>query len=142
MRIPTVEEALKGETNIMLATVENDHPRVRPVTLLEHEGDLFVLTGSSNSKTKQIQANQNVEVLRLVEYQDRTGYIRFSAIAKIVEDPEIRKRVANASSYFYEYWESPESPQYTLLHLVPNRIEYMKPGQQYPELIKKFEFTK
>lgn len=141
MTVPSVEEALKGETNIMLATVENDQPRVRPVTMVEHKGELFVLTGMADAKTKQIQINQKVEVVRLVPHENRTGYIRFSAIATIIDEPKIRERIANASTFFYNYWDSSENPQYALIHLVPQQIEYLKPGQMTPEPVAKFEFT-
>ena len=142
MVVPTVEEALKGETIIMLATVESNQPRVRPVTLIEHKGALYVLTGSSDAKTKQIQENQKVEVLKLVPHENLTGYIRFSAIAKIIKDPKTREHLANVSSFFYNYWESSENPKYALLQLIPQKIEYMKPGQQEPDPVKKFKFTK
>ncbi len=57
MSIPSVEEVMKGETTVFLATLDGDHPRVRPVTTIENNGELFVLTGSEDAKFHQIQQN-------------------------------------------------------------------------------------
>jgi general stress protein 26 len=142
MSIPSVEEVMKGETTVLLATMDGDQPRVRPVTSIENNGELFVLTGSEDAKIRQIQQNAKVEVVALVPYADTSGYIRFSARAKIINDPKIRERVADTTSFFSNYFKSSSDPKYALIHLIPERIEYLKPGEMYPESIAKFDFTK
>lgn len=142
MVIPTVEEILTGETDIFLATIDGDQPRVRPVTLVEIDGKFYVLTGSENNKVHQIKRNNKIEVVKLVHYENQTGYIRFSGLAKLIENPNERKRVAQATSFFSEFWSSPQDPEYTLLHLIPRKIEYLKPGQLLPVPIGKLDFAK
>ena len=136
MGVPTVKEIMKGEINSYLATAEGDQPRVRPVTLVNHKGEYFVLTGSEDAKTKQIHNNGKVEVVVPVTHEGRTGYIRFSAQATIVTDPSIRTRIANATSYFSNYFKSPDDPKYALLHLVPTQAEYLKPTEMYPDPVE------
>jgi general stress protein 26 len=140
--IPSVEELLRGENSIFLATVESNQPRVRPVTLVENAGELFVLTGTADAKVSQIKTNNKVEVVRLIRFEDGGGYVRFSAIAKIIDDAKIRARVAKATSFFSNYFKSADDPKFTLVHLIPKRIEYMKPGQMYPDPVEKLDFTK
>jgi uncharacterized pyridoxamine 5'-phosphate oxidase family protein len=142
MDIPTVEELLRGENNIFLATTEADQPRVRPVTLVENAGNLYVLTGTADAKVSQIKTNNKVEVVRLIRFEDGGGYVRFSAIAKVIGDAKIRSLVAKATSFFSNYFKSADDPKFTLVHLIPKKIEYMKPGQMYPDPVEKLYFTK
>lgn len=142
MSIPTVEELLRGENSIFLATAEGDHPRVRPVTLVENTGELFVLTGSKDAKVAQVKQNEKVEVVRLIRIEEGGGYVRFSARVKIVDDPKIRERLAKATSFFSSYFKSADDPKFALMHLAPVKIEYMKPGQMYPDPVEKLDFTK
>jgi general stress protein 26 len=136
---PSAEEVLRGETIIFLATNEGSQPRVRPVTLIENSGDLFVLTGTKDQKVAQIKANDKVECLRLVRFGDATGYVRFSATATIVEEPAIRERLAKAASFFGQFWDDPNHPGYTLIHIQPVKVEYMKPGDIGATPIEKLE---
>ena len=142
MDIPSVEDLLKGENNIFLATAEEDHPRVRPVTLVENSGDLYVLTGTADAKVAQIKRNEKVEVVRLIRFEEGGGYVRFSAVAKIIDDQKTRTRIANATSFFANYFKSSDDPKFTLLRIIPKKIEYMKPGQMYPDPVEKLDFTK
>ena len=82
-----------------------------------------------------IHRNDKVEVLVPVKHGERTGYLRFSAQAKIISDSKIRTRVAEATTYFSNYFDSPDDPKYALLHLIPDKAEYLKPDQMYPEPI-------
>ena len=142
VKIPSVEELLRGENNIFLATAEADHPRVRPVTLVENAGELYVLTGTADAKVVQIKANNKVEVIRLIRFEEGGGYVRFSAVAKIIDDKKTRSRLAKATSFFSTYFKSADDPKFTLVHLRPKKIEYMKPGQMYPDPVEKLDFTK
>ena len=141
MDVPSVEELLRGENNIFLATAENAQPRVRPVTLVENNGELFVLTGTNDAKISQIRQNEKVEVVRQIRLDEGTGYVRFSATAKIIEDKAIRKRLAKATSFFDNYFKSADDPKFTLLHLIPKKIEYLRPGQMYPDPIETLNFS-
>ncbi len=135
--IPAPEEVLRGENPIFLATAESDQPRVRPVTLVENQGELFVLTGTKAQKVVQIRANSKVEILRLVKHGESTGYLRFTAQATIEHDSKVRTRVAKATSFFTQFWDNPDHEGYTLIRIQPRHIEYMKPGDMEPRLITK-----
>ena len=125
-----------------MATTEGNQPRVRPVTLVENTGKLFVLTGLKDAKVAQIKKNEKVEVVRLIRFEEGGGYVRFSARAKIVDDSKIREQLAKATSFFSTYFKSADDPNFVLLQLTPVKIEYMKPGQMYPDPVEKLDFTK
>lgn len=142
MDIPSVEDLLRGENSIFFATVEEDQPRVRPVTLVENGGKLYVLTGTADAKVSQVRKNEKVEVVRLIRFEEGGGYVRFSAVAKIIEDAPTRSQLAETTSFFSHYFKGANDPKFTLLHLIPKKIEYMKPGQMYPDPVEKLDFTK
>jgi general stress protein 26 len=142
VNIPSVEDLLRGENSIFFATLEGDQPRVRPVTLVENEGKLYILTGTADAKVSQVRKNEKVEVVRLIRFEEGGGYVRFSAVAKIIKDAKTRSRLAENTSFFSHYFEAADDPKFTLLQLIPKKIEYMKPGQMYPDPVEKLDFTK
>jgi len=138
--IPSAREVLSGETTVYLATLDGDQPRVRPVTLVEHHGDLFVLTGTKDAKVAQIRKHKKVEIVAPVRHEKGTGYVRFTALVTVEKDLEQRAKVAKAASFFSEFWDSPEHPGYALLRIQPVKIEYLKPGDLLPTPIEKLDF--
>ncbi|MDH5376203.1 MAG: pyridoxamine 5'-phosphate oxidase family protein [Candidatus Bathyarchaeota archaeon] len=117
-----------GEPHIFLATAEAGQPRVRPVTLIRLHDKLFVATGSSDAKTKQIKQNPRTEFCLLLEKSGRKGTIRTECEAQIVEDKDVKADVYNNVSFAKEFWTSSEDPNYALIELQPTSFEYMKPG--------------
>lgn len=138
---PSPEKVLAKEVEVFLATIEGNQPRVRPVTMVQNQGELFILTGSEDAKIKQIKQNKKVELVTLVRHDGRTGYIRFNAIATIVKDAHVRERVSNATSFFSQYFSGPSDPKFALLHIKPVKMEYLKPGKMFPDPIKKLAFA-
>ena len=58
-----VFDFLKKAETYYLATIEGNHPRVRPFgTVNEFEGKLYIQTGKSKAVSKQIHANPKVEI--------------------------------------------------------------------------------
>ena len=58
-----VQEFLKECGVYYLATIDGDKPRVRPFGTAEiFEGKLYIQTGKKKDVSKQIQANNNVEI--------------------------------------------------------------------------------
>jgi general stress protein 26 len=127
--VPTPEDVLNSEFPAYLATTEAGSPRVRPVTIVKTGGSLYVLTGTNSKKIRQIQGNNRVEVLRMVEHGGNRGYLRISGEAQIIEDAATKKKVANATSYFQNYWSGVDDPNYALIHVKPKRVLYMAPGE-------------
>jgi general stress protein 26 len=138
---PTIEELLGGETVVILATAEGNQPRVRPVTLVNNHGELFLLTGTNSRKVDQLKSNNNVEIVKLVEVGEHTGYVRLVAQATIVEDETLRKRLADETSFFSSYWPNSKDPSYTLIRFHITKLAYLKPDEMEEEIITGFHLA-
>jgi general stress protein 26 len=113
-----------------LATVDGDAPRVRPVALIHHDHKLWVSTGTTDNKVKQILLNPNVEFYFLVGDDPKdAGYVRGFGQAEIVEDEATRVELARAMPFFSTFWTDASDPNFTLLRLRVSALEYMKPGE-------------
>jgi uncharacterized pyridoxamine 5'-phosphate oxidase family protein len=117
-----------GQPHIFLATAEGGQPRVRPVTLIHLHDKLFVATGSSDPKVKQMKQNPRTEFCLLLEESGRKGTIRAECMVQIVEDKDVKADVYSNVSFAKEFWTSSEDPNYALIELQPTSLEYMKPG--------------
>jgi len=126
----------KDYPHIFLATQENGQPRIRPVTLVNFDQRLWILTGTRSAKVRQIRENPKIEFCMLFEEREHHGYIRAAASAKIISDKEIKAKVAEHCDFFSNHWESPEDPNYTLLELKLNEIEYLRPKES---TVRKFK---
>jgi uncharacterized pyridoxamine 5'-phosphate oxidase family protein len=124
------------QQHIFLATVEEDQPRVRPVTLIHLQDKFFFATGSNDAKVRQIKQNPKTEFCLLLEKNEQKGTIRAQCSAKIVEDKGVKAHVFSKISFLREFWKTPEDPSYTLVKLHPVGIEYMKPGNVQSVKIK------
>lgn len=135
---PTIKEILTGFSEVTLATTDGNQPRVRPVTLINNQGQLYLMTGTNSRKVDQIKSNNNVEIVKIVRVGEKTGYVRFSALAYIVEDQTIKNRIADETPFFTSYWDDPTDPTYTLIQFQITRLAYLKPDEMDETIIDDF----
>ena len=114
--------------HVFLATVDDDQPRVRPVTLIHLLDKLFVATGSGDAKVRQIRQNPKAEFCLLLEKGEEKGTVRMECLAKIVTDKGVKARLYEKVPFLKEFWKTPEDPSYALISLEPIGFEYLKPG--------------
>ncbi|MHA2210887.1 MAG: pyridoxamine 5'-phosphate oxidase family protein [Candidatus Thorarchaeota archaeon] len=107
---------------IHLSTLDGDHPRVRTMALTVYDQKLWVVTRTGDDKVVQIHKNPNVEFTFVVPGRERTGCLRATAEASIVDDHGTRNDVASAIPWFTGYWKSSEDPNFTLIRLNLKRI--------------------
>jgi general stress protein 26 len=119
----------KDYPHIFLASQEDDQPRIRPVTLVDFNQKLWVLTGTRSAKVRQLRENPKVEFCLLFNEGMHHGYIRAAASAKIITDKETKTRVAEQCDFFGNHWKSFDDPNYTLLELELDEIEYLGPKE-------------
>jgi len=109
--------------------MEGDQPRVRPVTLILYNKKFWITTGTTSAKVKQIQRNPKVEFCLLFKEEDRDCCIRVAGLAKIIEDKEMKAKIARHCDSFSRHWKSVDDPNYTLLEIHPAEIEYVRPDK-------------
>lgn len=118
---------------IHMATVEGDQPRVRPVTLIHLDDELYVITGArggaETGKVRQIKENPKVEFYMAIQSEGNQGFIRGETVASIVEDPDLKERLYGEIDWASSYFEGPEDPSYVLLHMESKAFMYRKPGE-------------
>jgi general stress protein 26 len=124
-----VRDTLQGYNYIYLATIEHDRPRVRPVTLINHDESYWVATGANSAKVSQIKRNPNVELCLCKEEEKGSGYIRLSGTAEIVADHALKDELASNIEFFSDYWNGANDPNYCLLRISVRDIELTRPGE-------------
>lgn len=114
---------------VFLATSDADQPRVRPVTLICLEEKFWIVTGTNDSKVKQIQKNPRIEICLFLKEGDKRGYVRIAGLAKIIQDRQTKTRIAKLCKFFNDFWKSPDDPSYTLIRFSNNEVEYLRPDE-------------
>ncbi|MBN1389152.1 MAG: pyridoxamine 5'-phosphate oxidase family protein [Candidatus Thermoplasmatota archaeon] len=123
--------SIKDLQLVYMATIDGKIPRVRPLTMVRFGSEHYILTGANDAKMRQLSENDNVEVCMDVEDGKGTGYIRIEGKMEIVKDRKLKGDVAMSTSYFSEYWSTPEDPAYALLHFKMKNLEFLGPGEIY-----------
>ncbi len=113
---------------ISLATIDGDRPRVRPVELIRIDERFFVATGTGEAKIRQIEKNAFIEFFFLLRGDKGSGYVRASGSARILDDLSIKRRILEMVPAFSHYFKSADDPNYALIELLPDEIEYMPVG--------------
>lgn len=122
MTLSEVWPLFKAGGLVHLSTLDGNQPRVRMMALTIYDQNLWVVTRTGDDKVAQIRINSNVEFTLTVPGEERTGCLRATAKANIVEDHGTRDDVASAIPWFSGYWESSKDPNFTLIRLDLKRI--------------------
>ena len=113
---------------VALATIDGIRPRVRPMTLIYLDRRFWMVTSTSSSKVIQIKQNANVEFTYQFNENSEDCCIRILGKAKIIKDKKTKTSIAKRISFFNNYWASPEDPDYTLLEILPDELQYVAPS--------------
>ena len=99
------------------STLDGDQPRVRLMALNVWDNNLWLVTRSGDDKIEQIRKNSKMEFTYAVPGKGRTGCLRATGNAFIIEDQTTRISVASSIPWFTNYWKSAEDPDFTLIRL-------------------------
>ena len=127
--IREVWSQFEGFQHVFLATMEGDQPRVRPVTLINFDGEFWVTTDMWSEKVKQIQKNPKVEFSFVFKKGDRDCCIRVNGLAKIIKDKQVKTKLARHCDFFSKHWKNVDDPNYTLLEIFPSEATYVTPDK-------------
>jgi len=108
----------------VLASIDNDQPRVRPVSPVRTEGfTVYVASMRSSGKTGELERNRKVELCYMNEGHDQ---VRISGAAEVVTDSALIGEIWNANALLRAYLKSPNNPEFLLYRIVPLRVRFMR----------------
>ena len=107
----------------MLATVDGDQPRVRPVSPVRTDGFVvYVANLKSYGKTAEIAANPKVELCYIDEEHNQ---VRITGEAEVVTDRKLLEDIWNSNKLLQHYLGSIDNPQLIVYKINPKRVRYM-----------------
>lgn len=107
-----------------LATMDGDQPRLRPVSPVRVDGfTVYVANLKAYHKTKEIEANPNVELCYVDESHDQ---VRITGRAEILTDRPLLEAIWNGNPLLRKYLGSIDNPLLIVYRIIPNRVRFMK----------------
>ncbi len=108
----------------MLATMDGDQPRLRPVSPVRTDGFvIYVANLRRYGKTHELDANPKAE---LCYTDDDHHQVRITAQAEIVTERPLLEEIWAASPLLRAYLGSIDNPELIIYRFVPNRVRYMR----------------
>ena len=108
----------------MLATMDGDQPRVRPVSpVRSDEFTIFIASLRSSNKTGEIGPAAKVELCYLTRDHDQ---VRITGTAYTVEDMAVKQQIWDTNPLLRAYLKSVDNPEFVLYRVDPARVRYMR----------------
>ena len=108
----------------MLATIDGDQPRLRPVSPVKTDGfTVYVANLRMYHKTQEIAANPNVELCYMDEGHNQ---VRLTGVAEIVTERPLLEEIWNTNPLMRQYLGSLDNPALIVYRIRPARIRYMQ----------------
>ncbi|MBI1371841.1 MAG: pyridoxamine 5-phosphate oxidase [Phycisphaera sp.] len=108
----------------MLASMDGDQPRVRPISPLRTDGfNVYFASLRAYHKTGELAQNPKVE---LAYMDDRHDQVRITGDAEMVTDPEVRQSIWDDSPLLRQYLGDVHNPQFLLYKVTPTDVRYMQ----------------
>jgi general stress protein 26 len=126
-QLPALARAvLQNDRFPVLATIDGDKPRVRPVSPVRTDEGTFVIYVANMrfyAKTAQIAANPNVELCYM---DDHHNQLRITGVADILTGRPLLEEIWNTNPLMRQYLGSLDNPQLIVYRITPNKVRYMQ----------------
>jgi len=118
------EAVVKADRFPMLATIEGNQPRVRPVSPVRTEGfTVYVANLKMYAKTAQIAANPRVELCYLDADHNQ---LRITGVAEVLNDRPLLEDIWRKNKLLKHYLGSIDNPNLIVYKIVPRQVRYMQ----------------
>ncbi|RMG18217.1 MAG: pyridoxamine 5-phosphate oxidase [Bacteroidetes bacterium] len=118
------EAVIKADRFPMLATIEGNQPRVRPVSPVRTEGfTVYVANLKMYAKTAQIAANPRVELCYLDADHNQ---LRITGVAEVLNDRPLLEDIWRKNKLLKHYLGSIDNPNLIVYKIVPRQVRYMQ----------------
>ena len=125
-RLPELAHAVIRNAKFpMLATIDENRPRVRPVSPVQVDEDftIYIANLASYHKTGEIAENPAVELAYLAPDHDQ---VRISGRAETVTDDTVIEAIWERNPLLKQYLGSPDNPEFILYRVVPEQVRFMR----------------
>jgi general stress protein 26 len=108
----------------MLATMDGDQPRLRPVSPVKTDGfTIYVANLRRYHKTGEIVANPKVELCYCDEGHNQ---VRITGVADVLTDRAQLQAIWDANPLLRQYLGSIDNPELIVYVIHPTRVRYMQ----------------
>jgi len=108
----------------MLATIDGDQPRVRPVSPVRTEGfTVYVANLRSYHKTAEIGRVPKVELCYLSDEHDQ---VRLTGVAEVVTERAVLESIWGENPLLRRYLGTVDNPALIVYRIRPERVRFMR----------------
>ena len=108
----------------MLATIDGDQPRVRPVSpVLVENFVVYVANLRNYKKTAQIEKNPRVELCYLDSDHNQ---VRITGVAEVLRDRDKLESIWQSNPLLRSYLGSVDNPELIIYRIRPEKVTYMQ----------------
>ena len=119
---------------VSLATIRDGKPWVRYVMTTGDGLDLYVNTHRESRKVKQIYKDPHVHVvLGFKGDMQNPEYVQMAGVAQVLDDKVTKEKMW--VDYLTNYFTSVDDPNYVVLKITPELIEYYETGSMSPTVV-------
>jgi general stress protein 26 len=124
-RVPDLALAvIKAARFPMLATIDGDQPRVRPVSPVRTDRfTVYVANLRDYHKTVEIAANPKVELCYL---DDKHDQVRITGVAEVLTDRALLQKIWDANPLLRQYLGRLDNPALIVYRVRPERVRFMR----------------
>jgi len=119
-----VLQLVQDEKFPVLATIDGEQPRVRPVSPVRTDGFVvYVASLRSSHKTGEIDRNTNVELCYTSAHHDQ---VRITGTAERVTDRPLIDEIWDTNPLLRSFLGSPDNPEFVLYRILPRQVRFMR----------------
>nr|WKN39292.1 pyridoxamine 5'-phosphate oxidase family protein [Tunicatimonas sp. TK19036] len=118
------QQTMKAAKFPMLATIDGEQPRLRPVSPVRTDGfTVYIANLRTYHKTTEIAANPRVELA----YMDQDhNQVRITGKAEVVTDRPLLQEIWDSYKLLQQFLGSLDNPELIVYRIVPQRVRYMR----------------
>ena len=124
-QLPALAQGVMKEAKFpMLASIDGDQPRLRPVSPVKTDGfTVYVANLKAYHKTQEIAANPKVELCYMDSKHDQ---VRITGKAQVLKDePEIRE-IWESNPLLSQYLGTSDNPMLIIYKIIPQQVRFMR----------------
>jgi general stress protein 26 len=108
----------------MLATIDGDQPRLRPVSPVRTDGfTVYVANLRSYHKTVEIAANPRVEMCYVDDHHDQ---VRLTGVAEVLTDRALLQEIWDSNPLLRQYLGSLDNPELVVYRIRATHVRFMR----------------